>query len=434
MTVPATRFVDCVLRWQRLQLDAPSGDETELGPILERLEGVLLPAESWEQTVLPARLPDYQPRMLDDLLVSGEWLWVAQGQTENDAAGTLEVALLRRSSLACLGPSRPFDSAVLDTDSGQIWDCLQAHGALFVTDLVQRTGLAPHAVRLALDRLVRHGMVTNDRFDVLRNGHVPRSTAREADWQLARQVRPPGLPHRAARSTRTARQYRPEGRWCAIAWGGPDTETQAVFQARLLLARYGIAARELARMDPWLLPWRVLYEVLSRMELAGEVRRGYFAEGLSGAQFALPQAVQLLQEFGGPSARDAPAVLLHSLDPANLYGAGAPLDIALLDGGTRTLPRRAGNWLVLRAGRPVLILEQQGRRVTALASASREDVTAAVACLPQLLRNAPRGAARRLSIETWNDAPVTASAARELLERVGFVRDYQSMTLYGAWN
>jgi ATP-dependent Lhr-like helicase len=170
------------------------------------------------------------------------------------------------------------------------------------------------------------------------------------------------------------------------------------------------------------------------MELAGEVRRGYFVEGLSGAQFALPAAAQMLQDLHLPSTAAAPVVLLHSLDPANLYGSGAPFDIPLLDGGTRPLLRRPGNWLVLRAGRPLLLVEQQGRRLTTLPSSSREDVAAAVACLPALFDNSRGLAARhRLTVEEWNGRPVTTTEGRELLETVGFVRDYQGMTLYAAW-
>ena len=71
--------------------------------------------------------------------------------------------------------------------------------------------------------------------------------------------------------------------------------------------------------------WRVLYEVLSRLELAGEVRRGYFVEGLSGAQFALPDAARLLADLAGPAAGDAPVILLNTIDPANLY-AGGPFE------------------------------------------------------------------------------------------------------------
>jgi len=186
-------------------------------------------------------------------------------------------------------------------------------------------------------------------------------------------------------------------------------------------------ARELALFDPWMPSWRLLYEVLSRMELSGEVRRGYFVEGLSGAQYALPEAARMLQDLELPSTAADPLILLHSLDPANLYGSGAPFDIPLLDGGTRTLARRAGNWLVLRAGRPILLVEQQGNRLTALASASKEDIAAAVACLPRIHTQ------HKLTVAEWNGRPVTRTEGRELLEAAGFVHDYQSMALYATW-
>src|SRR5439155_1233062 len=84
-----------------------------------------------------------------------------------------------------------------------------------------------------------------------------------------------------------------QGRWSLLPWSRPAQEEHAVRQAEVLLDRYGIVARELAQGEGWLPPWRVLYEVYSRMELAGSVRRGYFVEGLSGAQFATPQAARL---------------------------------------------------------------------------------------------------------------------------------------------
>jgi ATP-dependent Lhr-like helicase len=127
-------------------------------------------------------------------------------------------------------------------------------------------------------------------------------------------------------------------------------------------------------------------------------------------------------------------LLLHSLDPVNLYGAGAPFDIALLDGGSRSFTRRGGNWLVQCGGRPVLLIEQQGKRLTALASASREEIVAAVACLPQILsREQRRDVRHRLTVNEWNGQTVTATPGRELLEAAGFVRDYQSMTWYAVW-
>jgi ATP-dependent Lhr-like helicase len=225
-----------------------------------------------------------------------------------------------------------------------------------------------------------------------------------------------------------------EGRWSLLSWGRPEPEVVALAQCMLLLQRYGVVARELAGMEGWLLPWRILYEVLSRLELTGEVRRGYFVEGLSGAQFALPEAAQLLQDLHGPGGGVAPVVLVHSQDPANLYGSAAPFDVPLLDGGTRPLLRRAGNWLVLRGGRPVLLVEAQGKKLTALASSSRDDVVEAVGCLPGIFAHQRTLTARhKLSVEEWNGEPVTTSPGRELLEAAGFVRDYQCMTLYAAW-
>ncbi len=128
-----------------------------------------------------------------------------------------------------------------------------------------------------------------------------------------------------------------------------------------MLERYGVATRELALLDKTLLPWRILYEVLGRLELAGDVRRGYFVEGMSGAQFALPEAMRLMQDLEPASTQNHPSLLLHSQDPANLYGSGAPFDVPVAEGEARSWTRRAGSWIVLRAGRPILLIEQRGK-------------------------------------------------------------------------
>jgi ATP-dependent Lhr-like helicase len=408
ITCPAPQLADFVLRWQRLHPEARQGTAEGLVESLQRLQGLLLPAELWEQTVLPGRVPGYQPRWLDECLASGEWTWGCRGDADG---GPGLLAFLRREDLSRFRPPAADNAEPLVATADQVLECLRRGGALFLTDLSQNTGLSPATARTSLWELMRRGLLTNDRFDVVRRGE-------EHTDGLARR---PSL-------------RRPEGRWALLPWQRPDSETHAVFCAKLLLQRYGIVARELAQMDPWLPAWRVLYEVLTRMELAGEVRRGYFVEELSGAQFALPEAARLLQDLTLPAHAAAPVVLVHSLDPANLYGSGAPFDIPLLDGGTRPLTRRTGTWLVLRAGRPVLLVEQQGRRLTALPSASREDVAAATATLPDLLRQDRALAARhKLTVAEWNGRPVTATEGRPLLEAAGFVRDYQDMTLYAGW-
>ncbi len=421
MTCPPPQFADFLLRWQGVHLEARQGGPEGLAAALDRLEGLPLAAGLWEQAVLPARVPAYQPRWLDEWVAGGAGTWVAQG--EDDSPGV--VAFFGREELR--GTAHPATEVPPpDGEAGRVLECLRGRGASFVDDLASDTGLSPSAVRASLAALCRRGLVTNDRFDVIRGAGLQPASQRQVE----------NVPHGRlpARSPRRPASWRPEGRWSLVPWGRPSPEENAVRQAGRLLRRCGIAARELALLDPWMPPWRILYEVLSRMELAGEVRRGYFVEGLSGAQFALPEAAQALQDLHLPSTAAAPCVLVHSMDPANLYGSGAPFDVALLDGGTRPLLRRPGNWLVLRAGRPVLLAEQQGRRLTALPSASADDVAAAVGCLPGIL-DLSRGTAvsHKLTVEEWNGRPITATEGRPILEAAGFVRDYQGMTLYAAW-
>jgi ATP-dependent helicase Lhr and Lhr-like helicase len=182
-------------------------------------------------------------------------------------------------------------------------------------------------------------------------------------------------------------------------------------------------------------PWRILYEILSRMELAGDVRRGYFVEGLSGAQFALPEAAKLLHEIALPSQAQAPVLLIHSLDPANLYGTGAPFELPIAADEPRAFQRRPGNWIALKAGRPVFLVEQHGKRLTALPNATPDDLRQATARLPDLLKwSTSRDARHKLTVETWNDQGVTSTVGKDLLETAGFVRDYLAMTLYAVWS
>jgi ATP-dependent Lhr-like helicase len=420
LTCPAPQFADFLLRWQGVHPETQRGLSEGLNAALERLEGLPLPSELWERVVLPVRVPGYQPRWLDEWIASGAGVWVGQGSSD----GTPDVAFLCRESLGRL--SAPLsEGPALPEDTERVLELLRLRGAQFLADLAVESGLSPSAARSGLWTLIRRSLVTNDRFDVIRQGEGP-APAMTAPASTRAVVRLPSL-----RDLRRGVDRRTEGRWSALSWGRPEPEAKAVFQARLLLERYGIVAREMALLDPWMPPWRVLYEVLSRMELAGDVRRGYFVEGLSGAQFALPEASQMLQDLHLPSTATAPAVLLHSIDPANLYGSAAPFDIPLLEGGTRPFARRPSNWLVLRAGLPVLLIEQQGKRVTALPSASRDDLRGAVARLGGLA-NGPHGG-HKLVVEEWNGRPVTTTDGRELLEEAGFVRDYQAMTLYAAW-
>lgn len=208
-----------------------------------------------------------------------------------------------------------------------------------------------------------------------------------------------------------------------------DPEASALAWASVLLDRYGVLGRETVVLDPFAPPWRELVPHLTRAEIRGELRRGYFVEGLSGVQFALAETAEALARAAASATTASAPILLSSLDPANLYGTGAPLDIPLLEGGTSRLSRSAANFLVLVAGRPVLVIEGHGRRLTGLASASEAELRSALALLPTLA-----GPSRRiLKVESYNTAPALASPAAPWLAEAGFVRDHPGMAYYAGW-
>ena len=421
MTCPAPQFADFVLRWQHLH---PATQATSLGEIMPRLQASLLPTELWEQSILRLRCRSYLPRHLDELIAAGHWTWYGQGISEGSAA---TLAFAERETLALLPPPSNEDAA-LDQAAVSILEVLRNRGALFTAELAAQTKLSVSSARVSLWSLLRMGLVTNDQFDLLRRGEPPRDD-QPPPMRSSAEVRA-----YLRGSRRRQEKIWPEGRWSRLAWGESDREASALLHARLLLDRYGIVARELANMSGLATPWRILYEILSRLELAGDVRRGYFVEGLSGAQFALPEAAKALHEIALPSNALAPTLLVNSLDPANLYGSGAAFEIPMATQDARTFQRRPGNWLVIKAGRPLLLIEQQGKRLTSLPTASSDELAQAVGRLPDLLKLVPnRDVRHKLTVEMWNEQPVTGSLGKELLEQVGFVRDYQAMTLYAVW-
>jgi ATP-dependent Lhr-like helicase len=185
-------------------------------------------------------------------------------------------------------------------------------------------------------------------------------------------------------------------------------------RARVLLARYGIVTRETPANEPGPWTWDALYDQLGRMELRGEVRRGYFVTGQPGVQFALPEAVEALRAARNriaeePSPGDAP-IVLSAVDPANISGSEG------LDGAP-AVARLPSTHVVMWRGCPILVAEDSGARWTAAPDASTDALDRAI--LAYLARpNAPR----RLTVNTWNGIPVLDSPGALPLQAHGFSR------------
>src|SRR5881397_3202305 len=307
---------------------------------LELLQGEDLPVRVWEQDLLPARVESYEREWLDRLGLAGEMVWTVFDRAASDRGRSTRVGAALRENVGWLreGSAAPPE---MDPRIKNVFLHLQLRGASFAQDLARATGLATPEVLAALWELFWAGMVTPDTFSAIVAGMTP-----------PRRV-PDGGPQRRRRRGQ-ARGVLPRlpviGRWSVLGDDerlSPEEREEA--RAQLLLARFGVVARELARGD-----WATMRHTLLRMEYGGEVVRGYFVQGLSGEQYALADA---LGDLDAPARRAEPHVLVNMVDPANLWGR--VFTLTRRDGSRATAPRLSQNWLVFRHGRPIVLAEDE---------------------------------------------------------------------------
>jgi ATP-dependent Lhr-like helicase len=369
------------------------GRRQTLREALVPLQGLALPASLWESDVLPRRVPGFRPADLDALCASGELVWVG--------AGLDRVAVLFRDDATALG--RPAAEPMPEGEEhAAVRAALGARGALFWGELLDATGLDGAGALAALWDLVWAGEVTNDSWAPLR---APRR------FEAPR-------PERPGRRFSRARSRGPsptQGRWSLAAplfAGEPDRRALA----ELLLERHGIVTRDGVRAEGIRGGYGAVYAELRALETLGACRRGYFVEGLGGAQFALPGAVERLRELRGARSPDEPpeALVLAAADPAQPYGAALPWPRRA---GARAA-RVAGAWLVLLDGRAALFVERGGRSLVPLREPDAEWLRPALAALVAHVRG---GGAKRLAVERFDGEPVVETEVMELLVEAGFL-------------
>jgi ATP-dependent Lhr-like helicase len=197
--------------------------------------------------------------------------------------------------------------------------------------------------------------------------------------------------------------------------------------AELLLERYGIVTREQVLAEGVPGGFSILYDALGQLETLGVCRRGYFIEGLGGAQFALPGAVERLR--AQRSDADAPPVVLAATDPAQPYGAALPWPKreADADGAAARRPQRvAGAYVVLAGSEPVLYVERGGKGIAVLVDADDPRVRPSLEALAAFVTG---GRGRKLSLERVDGEPVVGSRWEALLIELGFRAGPRKLTL-----
>ncbi len=425
--------------WQGIDRHASAGAGIDrLREVLVPLQGLVLPVEIWERDVLPRRTGAYSHTWLDALCASGEVVWVGAGPLGRSG----RVALYFRDDAPAIGPpasGRAHTAAPSGPEHDLVRELL-AQGPSFFTDLIAALDAPAEALREALWDLVWAGEVTNDAWAPLRAPHL----------SLARGERGggPGRPsvgRSRFRARRSAANTQVQGRWslaAAIFRGDHEGATGAAERRRalaeLLLERYGIVTREQVLAEGIKGGFAMLYDTFANLETLGVCRRGYFVEGMGGAQFALPGAVERLR--GGdqrpltpgsvlnagvgnvPGGRSFGAVVLAAADPAQPYGAALPWPKR--ENQERSPARVAGAYVVLVEDEPALYVERGGRGLVTLADAER--LHQGLVALADAVR---AGRVPKLGLERINGQPAMGSELVNDLVELGFHSGPRRLTL-----
>jgi ATP-dependent Lhr-like helicase len=278
---------------------------------------------------------------------------------------------------------------------------LETAGAVFWSELLDASGLDAAGALPALWDLVWAGEVTNDSWSPLRASRR---------YEMPRPERPQRRFSRARSTTPSPTQ----GRWARAARLLPEHPDRRAL-AELLLERQGIVTRDGVRGEGVRGGYGAVYGELRTLETLGVCRRGYFVEGLGGAQFALPGAVERLRELRSHGhGEDAEALVLAAADPAQPYGAALPWPRRA---GARAA-RVAGAWVVLLDGEAALYVERGGRSLVPLREPDDEWLRPALSALVAHVRS---GGAKRLAVERFDGDPVAESGVLDLLVDAGFL-------------
>ncbi|GAA2068879.1 ATP-dependent helicase [Williamsia deligens] len=427
--VPTESFTRFLLDWQhvtgtdRSRLRGVDG----VAAVVDQLAGVPMPASSWESIVLPSRVVDYRPAMLDELVASGEVVWSGHG-----ALGASDGWIaLHPADLAPLTVGEPGALDATAVHEG-ILDRLAAGGAYQFRQLTaapqEPVDGSPRPSDEDLERalwdLVWTGRVGNDSFAPVR-ALIGRRTGGPRGTPAHRQrARPPRL-----RAHRLSTRYLAEnqavtraapptvtGRWFAFDARVTDPTVQTHGLCEQLLERHGVVTKGAVMSEEIEGGFARIYRGLSGFEDSGKVRRGYFVDGLGGAQFAAVSTVDALREHAGdvtdgPSSDpDARGVVLASCDPANPYGATLPWPETE---GHRP-GRKPGALVVLVDGRLALFVERGGKTILTFGD---DDLPAAATALAAAVTG---GRVERLQIEKVDGDGVLNTPVATVFTEAGF--------------
>jgi len=319
-SVTPAQFMNWLLRWQHIAPGTQLLGERGTLEALRQLQGYEAPANSWERQILARRVADYDPKMLDQLCLTGAVGWgrlsphpatletISEGRRRITPTSVAPITFFVREEADWMIPRRETgaeETAGLGSDAATVLQFLRQRGASFFPEIVRGTGKLKAEVETALWELVAAGLLTADGFDNLRALIDPKRRSGHG-------------------SGRAARPRHSAGRW-SLLYSGEATERTQALEATcwMLLRRYGIVFREVLTRESMLPKWRELLITLRRLEDRGELRGGRFVSGFLGEQFALPIAVESLRAMRSQQA-SGEIVTISAADPLNFAGILVP--------------------------------------------------------------------------------------------------------------
>ncbi|MFJ9809286.1 ATP-dependent helicase [Streptomyces sp. NPDC101158] len=423
--VPPAALATFLPQWQHLGSNSLRGIDG-LARAIEQLQGAPVPASALEKLILPSRVRDYSPALLDELTTTGEVVWAGAGALPGKD-GWVSLYLADAAPLL-LPPPHPLEltglhESVLTTLSG-------GYGLFFrqIADQVRAT-THPDAtdpqLADALWDLAWSGRLTNDTLAPLRSllgsGRTAGSTAHRA-----RRTVPRGRYGTLSAAARPATRTGPptvSGRWSLLPPQEPEPTHRAHALARTLLDRHGVVTRGAVAAEGVEGGFSATYRILSAFEDSGQARRGYVVEGLGAAQFAMDGAVDRLRAAANARDRGVEegagprAVVLAAADPANAYGAALSWPEPPAGAGHKP-GRKAGALVVLVDGELTLYMERGGK--TLLSWPAEPDSPALRAAAEALAAAASAGSLGTVTVERINGATALTSPFAPPLETAGF--------------
>ncbi len=319
--VDVDTFIRFLLRHQGLAAGARLTGTNGVYQVLGQLQGIDVPAVSWERDLLPARVERYQPEWLDELCLTGEIGWGRIFPPKRDPERSRPMASLTRvapvsiflrEDIVWLTARSPvLDPQTLSSPAQELFELLTARGAMFAADLLAATRLLPAQLDDVLGELITQGFVTADGFGGLRRLIASKSSTNGRDSH--------GLRRGVVRTRQSSSGVGRWSLWRTAADPAVPQENLTEQWAWQLLRRWGVMFRDLLTREAGAPQWWELVQVYRRLEARGEIRGGRFITGVSGEQFAIGDTIRTLRQL-----RDEPGeqelVVISGADPLNLVG------------------------------------------------------------------------------------------------------------------